>query len=42
MEKDVRAVSAEAMTTLLVRYAWPGNVRELEHAMEHPTKSVGQ
>ena len=33
MEKDVRTVSAEAMT-LLVRYAWPGNVRELEHAIE--------
>jgi DNA-binding NtrC family response regulator len=33
MEKDVKTVSAEAMT-LLVRYAWPGNVRELEHAME--------
>lgn len=33
MEKDVRTVSADAMT-LLVRYAWPGNVRELEHAIE--------
>ena len=33
MEKDVRTVSAEAMT-LLVNYAWPGNVRELEHAIE--------
>ena len=33
MEKDVRTVSAEAMT-VLVRYAWPGNVRELEHAIE--------
>src|SRR5688500_17982953 len=33
MGKDVRTVSAEAMT-LLVRYAWPGNVRELEHAIE--------
>jgi DNA-binding NtrC family response regulator len=33
VEKDVRTVSAEAMT-LLVRYAWPGNVRELEHAIE--------
>jgi transcriptional regulator with PAS, ATPase and Fis domain len=33
MGKDVRTVSAEAMT-LLVRYWWPGNVRELEHAIE--------
>ena len=33
MEKDVRTVSADAMT-LLVNYAWPGNVRELEHAIE--------
>jgi len=33
MEKDVRTVSAEAMT-LLVNYEWPGNVRELEHAIE--------
>jgi DNA-binding NtrC family response regulator len=33
MDKDVRTVSAEAMT-LLVNYAWPGNVRELEHAIE--------
>ncbi len=33
MGKDVRTVSAEAMT-LLVRYGWPGNVRELEHAIE--------
>jgi two-component system, NtrC family, response regulator AtoC len=33
MDKDVRTVSAEAMT-LLVNYAWPGNVRELEHAVE--------
>jgi len=33
MGKDVRTVSAEAMT-LLVRYSWPGNVRELEHAIE--------
>jgi DNA-binding NtrC family response regulator len=33
MGKDVRTVSADAMT-LLVRYAWPGNVRELEHAIE--------
>ena len=33
MGKDVRNVSAEAMT-LLMRYSWPGNVRELEHAIE--------
>jgi DNA-binding NtrC family response regulator len=33
MDKDVRTVSAEAMT-LLVNYDWPGNVRELEHAIE--------
>ena len=33
MGKDVRTVSADAMT-LLVRYGWPGNVRELEHAVE--------
>jgi DNA-binding NtrC family response regulator len=33
MGKDVRTVSAEAMT-LLMRYSWPGNVRELEHAIE--------
>ena len=33
IEKDVRNISAEAMT-LLVRYAWPGNVRELENAIE--------
>jgi DNA-binding NtrC family response regulator len=33
MGKDVRTVSAEAMT-LLIRYSWPGNVRELEHAIE--------
>jgi transcriptional regulator with PAS, ATPase and Fis domain len=33
MDKDVRTVSAEAMT-VLVNYAWPGNVRELEHAIE--------
>ncbi len=31
--KDVRAISADAMTRL-VRYDWPGNVRELEHAVE--------
>ena len=33
MDKDVRTVSAEAMT-LLMNDAWPGNVRELEHAVE--------
>ena len=33
MDKDVRTVSAEAMT-VLVNYDWPGNVRELEHAIE--------
>jgi transcriptional regulator with PAS, ATPase and Fis domain len=33
MGKEVRTVSAEAMT-LLIRYSWPGNVRELEHAIE--------
>jgi DNA-binding NtrC family response regulator len=33
MGKDVRSISADAMT-LLVRYQWPGNVRELEHAIE--------
>jgi DNA-binding NtrC family response regulator len=33
MDKDVRSISADAMT-LLVRYAWPGNVRELEHVIE--------
>jgi transcriptional regulator with PAS, ATPase and Fis domain len=33
MGKDVRSISADAMT-LLVRYHWPGNVRELEHALE--------
>jgi DNA-binding NtrC family response regulator len=33
MGKDVRTVSAEAMT-LLMRYSWPGNVRELENAIE--------
>jgi DNA-binding NtrC family response regulator len=33
MGKDVRTISAEAMT-LLIRYSWPGNVRELEHAIE--------
>jgi DNA-binding NtrC family response regulator len=33
MKKDVRSVSAEAMSTLMA-YRWPGNVRELEHAVE--------
>jgi DNA-binding NtrC family response regulator len=33
MKKDVKAVSAEAMTALM-NYRWPGNVRELEHAVE--------
>jgi DNA-binding NtrC family response regulator len=33
VDKDVRAVSAEAMTALM-NYSWPGNVRELEHAIE--------
>ena len=33
MKKDVRGVSAEAMT-LLMSYRWPGNVRELEHAIQ--------
>jgi len=33
MKKDVRGVSAEAMTALM-RYRWPGNVRELEHAIK--------
>jgi DNA-binding NtrC family response regulator len=33
MKKDVRAVSAEAMSALMA-YRWPGNVRELEHAIE--------
>jgi DNA-binding NtrC family response regulator len=33
IEKDVRNISADAMT-LLVRYSWPGNVRELENALE--------
>jgi transcriptional regulator with PAS, ATPase and Fis domain len=33
MKKDVRAVSADAMSAL-IRYDWPGNVRELEHAIE--------
>ena len=33
MKKDVRTVSADAMTALM-NYRWPGNVRELEHAIE--------
>jgi len=33
MKKDVRGVSAEAMT-LLMNHRWPGNVRELEHAIQ--------
>ena len=33
MKKDVRTVSADAMTALM-HYRWPGNVRELEHAIE--------
>ena len=33
VKKDVKNVSAEAMTAL-INYQWPGNVRELEHAIE--------
>jgi DNA-binding NtrC family response regulator len=33
MKKDVRAVSADAMSALM-DHSWPGNVRELEHAVE--------
>ena len=33
MKKEVRAVSAEAMSALM-NYRWPGNVRELQHAVE--------
>jgi DNA-binding NtrC family response regulator len=33
MKKDVRAISANAMSALM-NYRWPGNVRELEHAVE--------
>jgi DNA-binding NtrC family response regulator len=33
MKKDVRAVSADAMSALM-NHRWPGNVRELEHAIE--------
>ena len=33
MKKDVRTVSADAMSALM-NHRWPGNVRELEHAIE--------
>ena len=33
MKKDVKSVSADAMSALM-QYRWPGNVRELEHAVE--------
>jgi DNA-binding NtrC family response regulator len=33
LKKDVKSVSAEAMSALM-DYDWPGNVRELEHAIE--------
>jgi DNA-binding NtrC family response regulator len=33
MKKDVRSVSAEAMSALM-NHRWPGNVRELQHAIE--------
>ena len=33
MKKDVRAISADAMSAVM-NYRWPGNVRELEHAIE--------
>jgi transcriptional regulator with PAS, ATPase and Fis domain len=33
LKKDVKTVSADAMTAL-INYEWPGNVRELEHAVE--------
>ena len=33
MKKDVRSVSADAMSAVM-NYRWPGNVRELEHAVE--------
>jgi len=33
LKKDVKTVSADAMT-VLINYEWPGNVRELEHAVE--------
>jgi transcriptional regulator with PAS, ATPase and Fis domain len=47
MKKDVRSLSADAMSALM-NYRWPGNVRELEHAVERavilangPTIKVG-
>ena len=33
MKKEIKSVSAEAMTALM-NYRWPGNVRELGHAVE--------
>src|SRR4029079_10767952 len=33
MKKDVRTVSADAMSALM-NHRWPGNIRELEHAIE--------
>src|SRR4029078_5852240 len=33
LKKDVKNVSAEAMTAL-ISYEWPGNVRDLEQAVE--------
>ena len=33
LKKDVKTVSADAMTAL-INYEWPGNVRELEHGIE--------
>ena len=33
MKKDVRTISADAMSALMT-HRWPGNVRELEHAIE--------
>jgi DNA-binding NtrC family response regulator len=33
LKKNVSAIAAEAMTTLM-DYQWPGNVRELQHAVE--------
>jgi DNA-binding NtrC family response regulator len=33
LKKDVKTVSADAMTALM-NHDWPGNVRELEHAIE--------
>jgi two-component system response regulator HydG len=48
MKKDVRGLSAEAMT-LRMRHRWPGNVRELEHTIQRAvilahgaTVSVGE